>query len=48
VNIGKDYPGVVTGISGNDWMLEILGNSLCAAGQMIGLKSLYGPWVVFE
>jgi hypothetical protein len=32
--------GFVTGIASVDWVLEILGSSLCAAGQMIESKRL--------
>jgi hypothetical protein len=31
-----------------DGMLSILGSSLCAAGQMLGPKSLGCQWIVFE
>ena len=36
------------GIASDDGVLDILGNSLCAAGQMVGRKRLSGQWVVFE
>jgi hypothetical protein len=40
--------GFVIGIASDDGVLDILGNSLCAAGQMIEQKRLSGQWVVFE
>jgi hypothetical protein len=35
--------GFVTEISNDDWVLWILGNSLYAAGQMIGPKKFERP-----
>ena len=40
VNVAKVHSGLVIGIASVDWVLEILANSLCATGQMIGRKVL--------